>query len=170
MMNSMNHSTSFLSIIESYKGIIYKVARSYCKNEENKKDLIQEIIIQLWLSFNKYDDQYKLTTWIYRIALNVSISYYRKEHRRTEISHPLPEGILSYNEASHPGENNTEVEQLHRFIKELKEIDRAIIILYLEGNNQQETADILGLTPTNVSTKISRIKQQLKQKFSSIQS
>ena len=159
---------AFLAVIESHKGIIYKVAKSYCKDEENKKDLIQEIILQLWLSFDKYDEKYKLTTWMYRIALNVTISFYRKENRRSEISQPLPEGIVYLHEESALDGTKTDVEQLYLFIKELKEIDRAIILLYLEENSQEEIADILGLTVTNVSTKVSRIKQQLKQKFSNL--
>jgi RNA polymerase sigma-70 factor (ECF subfamily) len=158
---------TFLSVIESNKGIIYKVANSYCRNGENKKDLIQEIILQLWLSFNKYDEGYKLSTWMYRIALNVSISFYRKENRRSEINHPLSENILWLNE-DNSGSRNADLDHLHRFIKELKEIDRAIMILYLEGTSQQEIGKILGLTMTNVSTKVSRIKQQLQQNFSNI--
>jgi RNA polymerase sigma factor (sigma-70 family) len=86
------------------------------------------------------------------------------ENRRHEINQPLPEAILYLQDE--PGEPDYDVEKLHQFIRELKEIDRAVIILYLEGNNQQEIAEVLGLTVTNVSTKVSRIKQQLKQKFS----
>lgn len=156
---------TFLTVIESNKGIIYKVANSYCRDEENKKDLIQEIILQLWLSFGKYDEGYKLSTWMYRIALNVSISFYRKENRRNEINQPLPEDILHLNEDHHALSKNDDLDHLQRFIKELKEIDRAVIILYLEGNSQQETGQILGLTATNVSTRVSRIKQQLQQNF-----
>lgn len=159
---------SFVAVIESNKGLIYKVANCYCRNEESRKDLLQEIIIQLWLSFEKYDEKHKLSTWLYRIAMNVSISFFRKEHRRNEINQPLSDEILYLHEDDAPGESNTEIGQLHRFIKELKEIDRAVIILYLEGNSQQEIAEILGLTMTNVSTKVSRIKQQLRQKFSTI--
>lgn len=159
---------TFLAVIEANKGIIYKVANSYCKHEENKKDLIQEIIIQLWLAFDKYDSRYKRSTWMYRIALNVSISFYRKEHRRNEINQALPATILYLREDDASEEWTTEVELLYRFIKELKEIDRAIILLYLDDNPQQEIADILGLTVSNVSTKISRIKQQLRQNFSNI--
>ncbi|MEO8447553.1 MAG: RNA polymerase sigma factor [bacterium] len=159
-------SQTFLNVIESNKGIIYKVANSYCKDDDNRKDLIQEIIIQLWLSFTKYDEKFKLSTWMYRIALNVSISFYRKEHTRSRINEPFPDDILYFNdEPSDRSETETDVVLLNKFIKELKEIDRAIIILHLEGNSQQETADILGFTATNVSTRISRIKQQLKQKF-----
>ncbi len=159
---------AFISLIEANKGIIFKVANSYCKNEENRKDLIQEILVQLWLSFPKYDGVHKLTTWIYAIALNVSISFYRKENKRGIINNALPDAVLYLNEDNTSLVKNTELDLLQRFIKELKEIDRAIIILYLEENSQQEIGDILGLTVTNVSTRVSRIKQQLKQKFASI--
>lgn len=167
-MHLKRDTETFLAVIEANKGIIYKVANSYCKDEENRKDLIQEVILQLWLSFHKYDEQYKLSTWMYRIALNVAISFYRKESRRNDINHPLPETILHLNEEAAAGAGNADLDHLHRFIKELKEVDRAIIILYLEENSQQEIGDILGLTVTNVATKVSRIKEQLKQKFASI--
>ncbi|MCH6199503.1 sigma-70 family RNA polymerase sigma factor [Aquiflexum sp. LQ15W] len=163
-----NDSTSFLKIIDANKGIIYKVANSYCRDEENRKDLIQEIILQLWLSFPKYDPSFKLSTWIYRIALNVSISFYRKESRRGRISQPFPEEIIYLTAEKLPLEQNEDIEMLQKFIRELKEIDRAVILLYLEGNSQQEIADILGITVSNVSTKVSRIKQTLKQKFAAI--
>jgi len=167
-MPLMSDTQTFLSLIESNKGIIYKVANAYCKDEENKKDLIQEIIIQLWLSFEKFDPSYKLSTWMYRIALNVSISFYRKENRRNEINNPLSDHILYLHEENSPSVFNTEVDQLHRFIKALREMDRAVIILYLEGNSQREIAEILGLTTSNISTKILRIKQRLKQNFSKL--
>jgi len=158
---------TFLALIEANKGIIYKVANAYCNDQENRKDLVQEIILQLWLSFSKYDEQYKLSTWMYRIALNVSISFYRKNNRRDAINLPFTGELLVYEET---GEESTQaaIDQLYRFIKELKEIDRAVILLYLEGNNQQEIAEVLGLTATNVSTKVSRIKQQLKKEFQHI--
>jgi RNA polymerase sigma-70 factor (ECF subfamily) len=158
---------TFLAVMEANKGIIYKVANSYCRHADNRKDLIQEIMVQLWLSFNKYDEKYSITTWMYRIALNVSISFYRKENRRDTINHPLPGEILTLYEAD-TGAQQAEVELLYKCIRELKEIDRAVILLYLEGNAQQEIAEILGLSLTNVSTKVSRIKQQLKTAFSNL--
>jgi len=165
-MSLERNAESFLQVIEANKGIIYKVARSYCSSELNREDLIQEIILQLWLSFHKYNETYKLTTWMYRIALNVSISFYRKESRRDAINHPLPEGILFLNEDKAGEGWRAEVDQLYLFIQQLTAIDRAIILLYLEENSHQEIASILGLTMTNVATRVSRIKQQLKQKFS----
>ncbi|WP_245999686.1 RNA polymerase sigma factor [Paraflavitalea soli] len=161
------NTETFLAVIEANKGIIYKVANSYCSHADNKKDLIQEIMIQLWLSFHKYNEQYSITTWMYRIALNVSISFYRKENRRDAINHPLPEEML-YLPEDEAGGTEAAISQLYKFIRELKEMDRAIMLLYLEGSSQQEIADILGLSLTNVSTKVSRIKQQLKKEFSNI--
>jgi RNA polymerase sigma factor (sigma-70 family) len=158
----------FLIVIEKNKGIVYKCANAYCKDEENRKDLIQEIMIQLWLAFDKYDNKYKISTWMYRIALNVSISFYRKENRRTEINKPLTNSILYLQDEYTSIKFNEEIDHLNQFIRELKEIDRAVMLLYLEGNSQQETALILGLSETNISTKVSRIKQQLKQKFAAI--
>jgi len=157
-----------LAVIESNKAIIYKIAKSYCSQEDNKEDLIQDIVVQLWLSFHKYDETYKLTTWIYRIALNVAISFYRKESRRDGINRGLPAEILHFQEEEAALDRQAAVEQLYGFIQELREMDRAIMLLYLEEHSQQEIAEILGLSPTNVSTKVSRIKQQLKQKFSTL--
>ncbi len=105
---------------------------------------------------------------MYRIALNVSISFYRKENRRDEIRQPLPDDLLLLHEEKNSGVLQMQVDQLYGFIKELREIDRAIMLLYLEENSQSEIAEILGLTATNISTKIARIKQQLKQKFSNL--
>jgi RNA polymerase sigma factor (sigma-70 family) len=161
-------STSFLKIIDANKGIIFKVANFYCRDEENRKDLIQEIILQLWLSFPKYDPSFKLSTWMYRIALNVAISFYRKENRRGRISQPFPKEIISIPAEKLSQDQNEDLDLLQKFIRELKEIDRAVILLYLEGNSHQEISDILGLSISNVSTKVSRIKQALKQKFATI--
>lgn len=169
-MSLHRDSQTFINMIEANKGIIYKIANAYCHDEENRKDLIQEITIQLWLAFPRYDEQFRITTWMYRIALNVSISFYRKARRRDFITEPLHSEIISLATDFDTMEIDANITLLHKFIKELKEIDRAIILLYLEENSQQEIADILGMSATNVSTKISRIKVQLKQKFSTLKS
>jgi RNA polymerase sigma factor (sigma-70 family) len=122
-MSLQRNASSFLAVIEANKGIIYKVANSYCSHEDNKKDLIQEIMIQLWLSFPKYDEQYRITTWMYRIALNVSISFYRKESRRDTINHPMPEEMLYLKEEESGGESQAAINQLYKFIRKLKKID-----------------------------------------------
>ena len=160
----MQQQEKFLSVLESHKGILYKVANAYCARDEDRQDLLQETILQLWQSFEKYDDQFRYSTWIYRIALNVAISFYRKENRRKRVSGSFPGDVLSYVDQA-PAAPNEDVIFLFRFIASLREIDKGLMLLYLEEKTYKEMADIMGLTETNVATKIGRIKADLKQKF-----
>jgi RNA polymerase sigma factor (sigma-70 family) len=169
-MKTTEASALFLSVIEAHKGILYKVANAYCKDAEDRKDLVQEIIVQLWKSFERYNDQYRYSTWIYRIALNVAISFYRKETRRKDTAQPLSDNILYIAEADANDELDENIGFLQQFIAELKELDRALLLLYLEEKSYKEIADITGISETNTATKIGRIKTQLKQKFSALKS
>jgi RNA polymerase sigma factor (sigma-70 family) len=164
---TMDKTPAFEKLVQEHKGLIYKVTNAYCKNEEDRKDLIQEIIVQLWKSFDKYDPKFKHSTWIYRIALNVSISFYRKEKRRAGIANPLSENLFKYNDDLEKiATQESSILLLHQFIAELKELDRALMLLYLEEKTHKEIAGIIGISETNVATKIGRIKTVLKQKFS----
>jgi RNA polymerase sigma factor (sigma-70 family) len=167
-MNSTEKSDLFLSVIQSNKGIVYKVANSYCLNSEDRKDLIQEIIVQLWKSFERYNNQYKYSTWIYRISLNVAISFYRKDRLRKKVSDPLSDSIINIAETGNPGDTEENINFLQQFIAELKELDKALILLYLEEKSHKEIAEIMGISETNVATKIGRIKIILQQKFSTL--
>ena len=159
----------FLSVVESHKGILYKIANAYCKDAEDRQDLIQEILLQLWKCFDSYNSQYKYSTWIYRIALNVAISVYRKEHRRKDISNPITDHILLLADTGYYNEVDMKIILLQQFIAELKELDKALMLLYLEQKSHKEMAEILDLSETNIATKIGRIKERLKQKFTHIQ-
>ena len=165
-MKAEQKSNQFLALVDTYKGLIYKVSQSYCNDAEARKDLVQEIIVQIWKSFDRYDDRYKQSTWIYRIALNVAISFYRKESRRKKISNPLSDGILNFVNTNPAPETETNLNALQQFISELKELDKALMLLYLDEKSYREISEIMGITETNVATKISRIKNLLKQKFS----
>ncbi len=160
-----NQPLDFETAVEQHKGILYKVANSYCRQADDRKDLAQEIIIQLWKSFPTYRGDYKFSTWMYRVALNVAISYYRADSRRRKVSMPLTESVINMQYNPNPDEKEDQLSKLQLFINELNELDRALMILYLEERAQREIADILGLTETNVSTKIGRIKEKLKVKF-----
>lgn len=160
------NSLDFESIIEKNKGIIYKVANSYCKDSNDRKDLVQEIIIQLWRSFKQFDHSSKFSTWMYRVALNVAISFYRKDSKRKMLSSELTESLMSITPENEPSEIEGQINQLQQFIAELKDMDRALMILYLEDRTQKEMGEIMGITETNVSTKIARIKEKLRTKFS----
>lgn len=167
-MKREDNSEAFLSVLEAHKGILYKIANSYCKDSEDRKDLIQEISIQLWNSFERYNDRYHYSTWIYRIALNTAISFYRKENRRKNIAHPLTDGILDFAEADTVGDTEKNLSLLQQFIAALKELDKALLLLYLEQKSYREIAEIMGMSETNVATKIGRIKTSLKQKFTTL--
>ncbi|PZR75527.1 MAG: RNA polymerase subunit sigma-70 [Chthoniobacterales bacterium] len=155
----------FSALIDEHKGIIYKIAHSYCRNAEDRKDLIQEIIVHVWKSHGRYDPRFKQSTWIYRIALNVAISAYRREKRRSERTSPLEEIIIEPAAKQGPGETDPKIVTLHRLIDQLDELNRALMILYLDDNSYRDIAGILGLTETNVATKINRLKLKIKEQF-----
>lgn len=154
----------FIEMIERQKGIIYKIANAYSRSSEDQEDLVQEIILQLWSSFGNFDPRYKITTWIYRIALNVSITHYRKDVVRKKYIIPMTEHFIDSSDTKE--ENQAEdIRQLRQFIQELDEMNRALMILYLDGNSHQEISTVLNISVSNVGTKISRIKEKLREKF-----
>ncbi|MBI9034313.1 MAG: sigma-70 family RNA polymerase sigma factor [Bacteroidales bacterium] len=157
----------YIGIINDNKKIIYKICNSYCKNAEDRKDLEQEIMIQLWKSMGAFNGASKVSTWIYRVALNVAISFYRKDSKRTHSSVSIDETILRLEYSEFEDEH---MEQnlilLNHYINQLKELDKALMILYLDDHSYEEISGVLGISTTNVATKISRIKQSLKKQFS----
>lgn len=148
--------------------MIYKVVNSYCPNKAFHQDLVQEIILQLWLAFPKYDNKYKHSTWIYKIALNTAISFFRKDMK--EQKHIEQFANISNNiiQPMYVKESDENIKQLNIFIRELKEIDKALILLYLDGISYSEISKIMGISVTNVGTKINRIKKNLADKFNSL--
>jgi RNA polymerase sigma-70 factor (ECF subfamily) len=164
-MSGIGNSVAFQELIEQHRGILYKVARAYCPLEEERQDLIQEMMIQIWQALPRYNAQYKSSTWIYRIALNVAISYYRKTTTQQRRQQALDANALQGTEAD-SSEKEQQFHLLEQFISELKELDRALMVLYLEDRNHAEIAEILGISISNVATKVGRIKDKLKQRFS----
>ncbi|MBS4064053.1 MAG: RNA polymerase sigma factor [Chitinophagaceae bacterium] len=164
-MAKIDNSTIFIAVIEANKGILYKVANSYCKDFEDRNDLVQEIILKLWQAFDTYNDEFKHSTWIYRIALNTAISNYRKEKVRKKYFTPLSGSILEWHDVDNTAEKEHKYQLLQQFILELKDLDKALLLLYLDEKNYKEIAEILGISESNVGTKISRLKNLLKDKF-----
>ncbi len=160
-----NNEENFGQLIDNNRGIIYKVANSYCQNTDERKDLIQEIMVQLWRSYDKYDDNFKVSTWMYRIALNVAISFYRKQSRMDNFIQVDVEALLLIPKEADPEYSDEKIKQLYRFIASLNKLNKAIMLLYLEDESYKTIAQSLGITETNVATKISRIKKMLKQQF-----
>lgn len=153
----------FLDILEKNIGIILKISRIYAKVEQDREDLMNDIVFELWKSFQQFREESKISTWIYRIALNVSMNYKRKM-RNAAIFKPLDEfkkeAILDWSDDRN---HLAELDLLYDCIDELNEINKAIILLYLDGNSHEEIAEIVGLSKTNVGTRIGRIKEQIKQ-------
>jgi RNA polymerase sigma factor (sigma-70 family) len=156
----------FQVLVDDHKKILYKVCNSYCGNRDDREDLAQEIIIQLWRSFASFDERCRFSTWMYRIALNVAISFYRRESTRTRHVISDEEHLL---QAIDDLESQPEdIQLLYQFIEALDPLNKALILLYLDGNAYQEIADVLGISETNVATKISRLKKTMKQELSGI--
>ena len=150
-MAKQNLHQTFHEIIELHKGLLFKVARTYCGNEEDRQDLIQEIRIQIWKSLPKYDANFAMTTWLYRISINVAISFYRKNSIRHQYTKAemLPPVIDAF-----PNDLQEKFNLLEQFIVELNEMDKALIMLYLEDKSYLD-----------VGTKMGRIKEKLKKRF-----
>lgn len=156
----------FVKLIQMNKGIVYKICNSYCRNKHDREDLAQEIVYQLWRSGHTFNDDFKFSTWMYRVALNVAISFYRK-NKSTQALVSFTDNIIDIEDISDDFETEYEQnrKQLLYFIHELNEFDKALMILFLEAKNYKEIAEILGITETNVATKISRVKDKLKQRI-----
>ena len=165
-MIKQNDKEEFLKLIDEHKLIIYKICNSYCKNAHDRDDLAQEITYQLWRSFNHFNGSVKFSTWMYRVALNVAISFYRKSVKDEPVIALSEEHIAFADSPSNKTELEQNIDRLQQLISELKELDKALMILYLEERPYSEIAEILGITETNVATRIGRAKEKLKQKFS----
>ncbi|MDF9831581.1 RNA polymerase sigma-70 factor (ECF subfamily) [Parabacteroides sp. PF5-6] len=146
----------FLRMIREHNGIIYKVASIYADKENVLDDLYQEVVLNLWKSFPTFRNESAYSTWIYRIALNTCISFFRKSSRKPMYVELSPDLRVATED------NSFYVNELYALINQLNKLERALIFLYLEDRPYKEIADILGITPTNVSTKINRIKEKLK--------
>lgn len=167
-MQQQAQQDQFIYLIQQNKKLIFKVCNAYCRDFEDRKDLVQEVIIRLWQSFAQYNNQYKLSTWMYRIALNTAISHYRSNYKRKTLTGSINESLFELADENENLELDGNVKLLYKFINQFDELNKALMILYLDNNSYKDIADILGITETNVATKISRIKQQLKQQFAKI--
>ncbi len=153
-----NLEQEFVSVIREYERIIYKVCYLYTTPHATLNDLYQEAVINLWKAFPKFRGECKISTWIYRIVLNTCISFIRKEKN-------IPEFVTLTCEADRADEADATqamLRKLYRLINRLGQLEKSIILLYLEEKSYEEIAEITGLTVTNVATKLSRTKEKLR--------
>ena len=154
----------FISLINTHQGLIHKICIMYENDPDVRNDLFQEIVFQLWKSFSSFRGEAKITTWMYRIALNTAISGFRKQTRNVKTE-DLKELHLNISDSwEYDGEED--IQRLHRAIRQLSEIERAMIMLALEEVPYEEIAETIGITQNNVRVRMNRIREKLKKLMS----
>lgn len=148
----------FATVIRTYERVIYKVCYMYATPHTPLPDLYQEVLLNVWKAFARFRHECKISTWIYRIALNTCISFIRKEKNIPEIVTLTP----AADRMEEDNETEAMLRQLYRMINQLGQLEKSIILLYLDDKSYEEIAEITGLTVTNVATKLSRIKDKLR--------
>jgi RNA polymerase sigma-70 factor (ECF subfamily) len=155
-MEKRNLEKEFLDMVNQYDRVIYKVSSFYIDEKVELEDMYQEIVLNIWKSYPSFRGKSIHSTWIYRIALNTCVSYYRKKKRRpsfVDMTHVIEKDSF---------ENSDMIKKLYALINGLGKMERALVLLYLEDRPQKEIAEIMGMTVTNVATKLSRIREKLK--------
>jgi len=154
----MTQEKHFVEVIQDNEGILYKMTRLYANDKEDQKDLYQDIVYQLWKSFNTFKGDAKLSTWIYRVSLNTALLYLKNKKRKGNKA--SLDGIVLINENYDPIlEKRLKI--LYAHIRELCEVDKGIVFLFLEGKKYEEISEITGLSTSNIGTRMARIKVKL---------
>lgn len=161
----------FASLLQAHRGIVFKVANSYGRGREDREELAQEIAAQLWRAWPGYDPARPFSTWMYRVALNVAISHARG--RGDSLMIPIDEAGdhhpgFAVDDDSDRHEHDQRVDALYAVIDRQPPLDRALLLLWLEERSQREIADVLGLSESNVSTKLNRLKQRIRAQLADI--
>lgn len=151
----------FLTIITENQGIIHKVCSIYCNSEEDRRDLFQEILAQLWKSFPSFRKESKFSTWMYRVALNTAITSFKKDKRQPDQSGISYENLYVAEELYDTGVED-QIRMLNKAVAQLTGIEKSIILLFLEDKKYEEIAEITGITQNYVRVKMNRIKKKLK--------
>lgn len=157
----------FLEVISKHQGLIRKVAAIYYQNPEDREDAFQEILVSLWKSYSTFEGRSKISTWIYRVALNTVLAGFRKASNRihrnkTDVE--ISDEILPSREPDY----SEEISNLYKSIEHLSDIEKAIIMFYMEEKTYDDIAEIMGMTRTNVGVKINRIKKKLKKLYNEV--
>lgn len=159
----MGKEESFTRIIKENEGVIFKITTVYTQDSQDQKDLYQEIVYQLWKSFDSFRNESKISTWMYRVALNTAISQFKKRKKQS-ITTSIDQVVLRQTENYDPDFEN-KLKVIYEHIHQLNILEKGLILLLLEGKKYEEIAKITGLSETNVGTRISRIKQKLKSRI-----
>lgn len=160
MNKELEHS--FVELLETHQNIIHKVCRLYTNGYDAHNDLFQEITIQLWKAYPKFRGDSKFSTWMYRVALNTAITLYRKSKRKIQTQE-FDSIQFKIKAEDYDDTEEQQLKLMYNAIKELNDIEKALVFLYLEDKNYSEISDTLGITEVNARVKMNRVKTKLKQ-------
>ena len=163
MSTPLSDHECFLSLLESHQRLLLKVCWAYTSTSHDRDDLFQEIVGRLWAAFGKYDRNRKFSTWMYRVALNVAIDLRRRQQRWGRETGSLEDSRATIPPAA---EDSTKQEQLHELrelLEQQSDADRAILLLYLDGNSYREIGEVIGISASNVGTRLNRLKKSLRE-------
>lgn len=155
----MPESAEFIALLSQHRNIIHKVCNLYMDSTEQREDLFQEITLQAWKSYQHFRGDARFSTWLYRVALNTAITYFKREQRRTSVV--LATDFPETTDVPDPAQE--QLMAMYKAIATLSNIDKALVMLYLEDYSYQEIGDILGITANNVAVKMNRVKSRLKE-------
>ncbi|MDF7818425.1 sigma-70 family RNA polymerase sigma factor [Runella sp. MFBS21] len=159
-MGKITLQEEFVKLMANHQKLVHSLCSLYFAQYEDRKDMFQEIVLQLWKAYPAFNHQSKVSTWIYRISLNTVFTKLRKEKSRPK-NEPYSDDAYQVSAAEHSLELTQATEELYHAIAQLGDLDKAIIMLYLEEHSYEEIAGILNLSRTNISTRINRIKTKL---------
>lgn len=150
-----------MRLVSEHRGMLCKVCRIYCFTESDRQDLFQEIVFQLWRSYPAFRGEARISTWLYRIALNTAITGLRKQRRLITTMDPghLPTELQDF---QYPAEKEQQVQLLYAAIDQLTEVEKALTMLYLEDKSYNEMEEILGISQNNLRVKMNRIRDKLR--------
>lgn len=158
MKATQQQEKEFIALVEEYKQVIYKVCYVYATDADHLNDLYQEVVINLWKAYPRFRGECKSSTWVYRIGLNTCISFFRRSKRSPEVV-PISVDLEAFAEDS---DKTAQLRELYRMINKLGQLERALILLWLEERSYQEIAEIIGISKNNVAVKLNRIREKLK--------
>lgn len=152
---------SFVNLLEKHQNIVHKICRMYADNEAQHKDLFQDITVQLWKAYPKFRGDSKFSTWMYRVALNTAITLYRKQKRKIKTQDI---DAIGFKIEADVYDDTTEqnLKLMYAALKELNDIDKALVFLYLEDKNYSEISETLGISEVNARVKMNRVKKKLR--------
>ncbi len=152
---------NFVTELEHHQNIIHKVCRIYTNNKDAHNDLFQEITIQLWKAYPKFRGDSKLSTWIYRVALNTAITLYRKSKKRVKTQ-DFENVVYKMKADEYDDTEEQQLKLMYTAVKQLSDIDKALVFLYLEDKDYREISETLGITEVNARVKMNRVKTKLR--------